>query len=289
VAAASPACGQQGPQFTHFMFNNLVLNPAYAGADEALSITAVSRSQWSDLEGAPSTQSLSAHSLFRDRVGLGLAIVHDRIGVHRNTNAMASYAYHLKMGQRSFLSLGLQGGIINMRSDYASLDMPNNDPKLQSFINKTSVDVGTGAYFRSPRVDVGFSIPGLLSQRRKTNDTTTIIYRNADVLTYARYRARLNQQLVLEPALLLKYFPQLPLSYDVNVSLVFKQVITGGISYRANESIDALVKLQLTPNLQAGYAYDYPVKNASWLGAPSHELMLHYVFHRNRTKLATPR
>src|SRR5688572_2690665 len=84
---------QQGPQFTQFMFNNLAINPAYAGADEHPSITLVGRDQWSRIENAPSTQSLSAHALFAKRVGLGLILVRDQIGIHKNTNALASYAY----------------------------------------------------------------------------------------------------------------------------------------------------------------------------------------------------
>src|SRR6187402_14633 len=89
---------QQKVQFTQYMFNGLVINPAYAGADEALSLTFIQRSQWTGVENAPNTQTLSGHTLFKKKqVGLGITLVNDRIGVHQNINALTSYAYHIRV------------------------------------------------------------------------------------------------------------------------------------------------------------------------------------------------
>jgi type IX secretion system PorP/SprF family membrane protein len=123
---------QQKMQFTQYMFNGLVINPAYAGADEALSLTFIHRSQWAGVENAPQTQTLSAHTLFkRKHFGLGLTIVNDKIGVHKNLSILSNYAYHLRTGKKSALSFGLQAGMNNQKSDYTSLlTAGNNDPKL---------------------------------------------------------------------------------------------------------------------------------------------------------------
>ena len=128
------ANAQQRPHFTQYISNELIINPAFAGAEEALSITLVHRSQWSDLEGAPSTQTLTAHSLFKSKkIGIGLAVINDEIGIHSSLNAAASYAYHIELDQETYLSLGLQFGFNQKRSDYNSLinQIPvSNDPKL---------------------------------------------------------------------------------------------------------------------------------------------------------------
>jgi type IX secretion system PorP/SprF family membrane protein len=280
---------QQGPQFTPFMFNNLAINPAYAGADEHASITLVGRDQWSRIENAPSTQSLAAHTLFAKRVGLGLVLVRDQIGIHKNTNALASYAYHLRAGKRAFVSFGLQAGVTSFRSDYPSLAGASNDPLLSKYVKDTKLNLGAGVYFRSPRVDMGVSFPGLLSRKVQVNDTSVVNFRNADLRGYLRYRLRLGPDFTLQPSALIKYYPAVPVTFDTNLMVVYKEVVSAGVSYRNNESLDMLVKLQLTTRLEAGYSYDYPIGNGTFLNSASHELMLHYVFRKNIKNIASPR
>src|SRR5688572_23136126 len=123
---------QQRVQFTQYMFNGLVINPAYAGADEALSLTLIQRKQWSNVDGSPSTQSLSAHTLFgKKHFGLGMTLINDKIGIHKNLSALTNYAYHLKVGAKSYLSMGVQAGIHSRKSNYGRLaGLNNTDPKL---------------------------------------------------------------------------------------------------------------------------------------------------------------
>ncbi|MFM8912596.1 MAG: PorP/SprF family type IX secretion system membrane protein [Flammeovirgaceae bacterium] len=122
---------QQQPHFSQYMFSGLVINPAYAGADEVLSATFINRHQWLGIEGAPTTQTLALHALTkRKKVGLGLLISHDRIGVHKNTTAQLSYAYHVRLSSNHTLSFGLQAGLVQLIADYASLANTTPDPKL---------------------------------------------------------------------------------------------------------------------------------------------------------------
>lgn len=280
---------QQGPQYTQFMFNNLAINPAYAGADEHPSVTIVARNQWTGIDNAPSTQSLAAQALFAKRIGVGLVLVHDKIGIHKNTNAVVSLAYHLRAGKKAFLSMGLQAGVNNFRSDYPSLQGSTIDPLLSKYVSDTKMSLGAGVYFRSPRLDVGVSAPGLLTNRLQVNDTAVVNFRNADILGYVRYRIPLTASFALQPAVLVKYFPDLPVSFDANLMLIYKQVISAGVSYRQNESMDLVLKLQLTKKLEAGYSYDYPVGDGGYLNSSSHELMLHYVFRKDSKNVAAPR
>jgi type IX secretion system PorP/SprF family membrane protein len=292
IASGSGIAGafaQQGPQYTQFMFNNLAINPAYAGADEHPSITLVAREQWSNIENAPSTQSLAAHTLLKKRVGLGLTIVRDQIGIHKNTNAVASYAYHLRAGKKAFVSMGLQAGINSFKSDYPSLQQQGNDPLLAKYVKATKFNIGTGIYFRSPKLDAGVSFPGLLPRNQHVNDTVVVNFRTADALGYFRYRLPISQSFTLQPSLLIKYFPGLPLSFDTNWMIVYKEVLSTGVSYRKNESLDLVIRLQLTVRLEAGYSYDYPVGDGSLLNSASHELMMHYVFRKNTKNIVSPR
>src|SRR5688572_5583614 len=160
-----PGEAQQKVQFTQYMFNGLVINPAYAGADEALNLTFIQRKQWANMESSPSTQSLSAHTLFRkNHLGLGFTLINDKIGVHKNLSIITNYAYHLRVGEHSYLSMGLQAGIHNRKSNYASLAGNTTvDPRLfDATIAYTAFDLGMGLYFRSSRLHVGLSAPEIL-------------------------------------------------------------------------------------------------------------------------------
>jgi type IX secretion system PorP/SprF family membrane protein len=276
-----PGTAQQRPQFTQFMYNNLAINPAYAGVDEVLSLTFVNRNQWSGVENAPSTQSFAAHTPIKNKnIGIGLSILNDKIGVHKNLTALTNYSYRINLSERTSLSMGLQAGVTNLKSDYASLSGNSNDPKLARSINETIFGFGAGIYFKSSRFQLGLSAPDLLSKKVQMNDTVSISIRRINLLAISRYRITLSQSFEMEPGVMVKYFPDLPVSFDLNLNFIYRKVITAGLSYRGNESVDFLLKLQVTPRLQLGYAYDYPIKYAAELANASNELMINYQFHK---------
>ena len=290
IVGVSVTRAQQLPQFTQFMYNNLVINPAYAGADEALSLTLLHRSQWTGVDQAPTTQSFSAHSLIRKKqIGLGLTVIRDEIGVHKNTNILTNYAYHLNVAEKTFLSFGLQVGLTNLKSDYASLASAPVDPKLVNSINETMIDFGAGLYLRGPRYNLSLSSPGLLSRTVTVNDSVSVNFKRANFLGIARYRFSLSENFDMEPGIMIKYFSTLPFSYDLNLNFIYRSVLTTGVSYRKDESIDLILRFQISPQLQFGYAYDYPISNAARLSSASHELMLNYIFRDFKKSAASPR
>jgi type IX secretion system PorP/SprF family membrane protein len=280
---------QQSVQFTQFMFNNLVINPAYAGAEDAPAITVLSRNQWTGVENSPATQSFSAHTLLKKKnIGLGITIIRDQIGVHKNLDVMSNYSYHLRVADKSFISLGLQLGVSNLKSNYSSLAGTSNDPKLVD-INETLFGVGAGIYFRSPKFQIGVSVPQLLSKTVQINDTTTLDVRRLNILGNSRYMFSVSDRVEMEPGVMVKYYPDLPLSYDIYWNIIYRKVLTVGASYRKKESVDLILKFQLTPKLQLGYAYDYPIGVVANLSSASHELMINYVFRSIKKRVASPR
>lgn len=292
LAGSAKVTGQQKVQFTQYMFNGLVINPAYAGADEALNLTFIQRKQWASIENSPSTQSLSAHTLFKKKnLGLGVTFVNDKIGVHRNLSGLTSFAYHLKTGERSYLSMGLQAGFHNRRSNYISLAGSSTvDPKLyDATVAYTAFDLGMGLYFRSPRLHVGISAPEILPERFSVNDTLAITLRTTNMFLFTKYRLTISESIDVEPSLLFKYLKGIPLSYDINMNMIFRKVLTLGMSYRKKESIDFMFKGQITPQLQIGYSYDHPIGEVSRLSNGSHELMVNYIFRYVQSKVVSPR
>src|SRR6187399_2281757 len=107
------AHAQYEPQFTQYLNNELFINPAYAGSRGFAAASMLYRDQWVGIEGAPRTATFGFHSPFmHDKIGLGLSVMNDRIGVSNQTSAFFSYAYHLTATENSKLSFGLSGGFI---------------------------------------------------------------------------------------------------------------------------------------------------------------------------------
>jgi type IX secretion system PorP/SprF family membrane protein len=224
-------------------------------------------------------------------VGLGLTLINDKIGVHKNLSALTSYAYHLKVGSESYFSMGLQAGLHSRKSDYASLiGSPGNDPKLANpFISHTFLDFGAGAYYRSRKLHLGLSAPELIPQKIYINDSLSIRLSKVNFFFLTKYHIPLNENAALEPGFLIKYLSNVPVSFDINTNFIYRKLLTIGLSYRKNESVDFLLKGQVTAQLQFGYSYDHSIGEVSSLSNGSHELMINYLFRYIQKNAASPR
>src|SRR6188768_1616676 len=92
---------QQQPMFTQYMFNGLVLNPAYAGSHESMTFTASTRLQWTGMKGAPQTEVLSMHSPLKfSRSAGGCVFIHDKVGVSNQYMFYATYSYRIPVSEK---------------------------------------------------------------------------------------------------------------------------------------------------------------------------------------------
>src|SRR6188768_132170 len=179
--------------------------------------------------------------------------------------------------------MGLQGGISIRKSTYSSVSGSISDPSAQD-LSHVSPTLGAGFFLRSPKLDVGISVPEILPEKFSVNDTLTITWQRAQYFFYAKYVIELRNNLALEPSFLVKFQNDLPVSYDLNLCLVIKKVLTTGLSYRSQESIGLLVKAKLTSKLQFGYSYDFAIGEVATSSTGSHELMINYLFKRSTSK-----
>lgn len=283
---------QQRPLYSQYLFNGLVINPAFAGSHEALSLAVSNRSQWSGLDGAPRTFAFASHVLLEPhRVGLGITLNSDQIGVHKNLLVNGSAAYHLPVSEGAVVSFGLQAGIRNHKVDYVSLvGSQPDDPRIAtSDPARTFFDVGAGVYFRSERLEAGVSVPGMIPSNLAGADSSEIRIRNAHWLIFSKYSIPLNHSLEFIPSVFVQYYPGVPLSVDVSAGVMFHKAVFSGVSYRRNESVDFLLRANVTPQLSVGYCYDLVIGDASVLSSASHEIGVNYLFKFSRHKIAAPR
>lgn len=291
VTALGPSLhAQQGMQYTQYMYDGTLINPAYAGADEALSISLLHRDQWSGLEGAPQSQTFSAHSLFKNpKVGAGLFLHRESIGVHDNIQFATNLAYHLPLGYQKTFSFGLKASVLNVKSDYQSLQNANPDPTVyDELFSGTDFNAGFGFYFRSKHFEAGYSIPSIINRTVNVNDSISLDPINLNHLLFGQYHLPVGSNFILSPSFLLKYYKGTALSYDLNFLTTYRGVLAAGVSYRKQESVDFLLRFNLTSQFQIAYAYDFPIGNVSRLAHASHEIMLRYIFKFNYDNVNSP-
>ena len=288
---------QQTAMYTQYMFNGLIINPAYAGSREVINLTALHRNQWYNVNGAPQTYTFSADApIINDKVGIGLSIVHDRIGVTQNTDIAGYYSYRIKFSDDQVLSLGLSAIFTQYVADLNTLNLSpdgakGNDDAFNSRVNMQLPNFGAGAYYYTKKFYIGVSVPTFLSNRlnNKILGPSNIFARQFQHIFFtAGYVFDLSSDVKLKPSVLYKAVSGAPMGLDINASIWFYDVVCFGVSYRSFDSVDFLFELQLTPQFRLGYAYDRSL-NYRFNQTGSHEFMLNYAFGYGKGKIVSPR
>ncbi|MEM9326133.1 MAG: type IX secretion system membrane protein PorP/SprF [Bacteroidota bacterium] len=290
LTAGLHASGQQRAITSTYMFNGLMINPAYAGSLNVLSITGVHRDQWVNVDGAPQFQALSAHtSLMSNRIGVGLVASKDQVGVHEDVGLYGSYAYKIRTSV-GILAMGLQGGFNSRRSNFTLLTLlDTNDPALIGQQTNFSPNVGAGLYFANQDWFLGVSVPYIL-ENKLHQDVPNIEDIVVDIRDRSFIQSResryyyataggvlhLSPKIKLNPSVLLRYQEQAPFSFDLNANVIFDEIAYAGVSVRRGGDITFLAQLILNENFRVGYAYDAITNDLNDYSAGSHEILLNY-------------
>jgi type IX secretion system PorP/SprF family membrane protein len=292
---AKTSMAQQDPMFTQYMFNTLAINPAYAGSRNVVSATALMRSQWTGIEGAPKTGTFTIDAPVMDkRFGIGLQLLTDKLGVTQTNAAAVSLAYRIRL-DRGSLSFGLQGDVSQYRADLTSVDLNSGsmyDPAFANNVRRTLFNFGTGAYYNSDRFFVGLSaqdlVPNRLSDPNENGDR--LAGKQAlHVFLSSGYVFPVSEDLNLKPSFLIKYVHGAPIEGDINGTLWIKDVIGIGAQYRTSADVAGLLEIQASPQIRIGYSYDRSITKLQGFNSGSHEIMLRYEFGFERGKIISPR
>ena len=286
---------QQSPIVSHYMFNQLLLNPAYAGSHEFVSTTLLYRRQWAGIEGAPVTQSASIHGLIpKKRLGLGFYMQQDKIGVTKQTDVYGSAAYHLDLGDGK-LAMGLQAGFSYVKSELAKLTYWDPFDNVFNYNEFTTLlpNAGAGLYYYRTLFYAGLSAPDVISYDSVRGPD---IHPDRPIHhLIRRYYFTMGgiieteQEIKFKPSMLLKFEQQGNFQYDLNLNLLIKNIFWIGASYRSNDAIVALLEYQVNRKFRLGYSYDYTIGKLKNYNTGSHEIMLGYDFGFPVIKMKSPR
>jgi type IX secretion system PorP/SprF family membrane protein len=291
---------QQDPQYSQYMFNQLVINPAYAGSKEALSAVMDLRKQWVAMPGSPQTGTISMHGQLLNSLGIGGHLITESIGPTKWTAAYLDLAYRFKLGKGK-LSFGLSGGIVNYNMNIGDLNFKDGgEPILNYNGPRTKVDFNTGFYYHSQSFYIGGSITHLNSPNLYSGTSTVTIAnvpKNASFFfslqphsfLYLGKGFKINDDLVFNPSIMFKSIQGGITSVDLNANFLLKSRVWLGVSLRSGYGFVALVQVYVTDKFKVGYSYDQGLNKIGIQGQGSHEITLIYDFNNFKTKMLSPR
>lgn len=288
---------QQDMTMSMYMFNPLFSNPATAGYQDRQWLSALGRYQWVGIDGAPKSASLSYQTpLKNENIAIGALIKYDAIGLMKNMGADLSFAYRLKLTEKTRLSIGLMGSIFHYNDVRRDAITNQPDPTATDNITTWIPNFGAGLYLFSNRYFVGASVPHMLNLKisdpaaSAVGTTLSKIYNH--YFASAGYVFGPENGIKFKPTCFFKMSQNSSPNIDLNANLLLQERFWVGLGYRSGgdvinevgefkqfaglrgESIIATFKMMATNSLEIGYAYDYPLSNLNNSTSGSHEIYI---------------
>jgi type IX secretion system PorP/SprF family membrane protein len=277
--------GQQDPQFSQYMMNEIYYNPAYAGIPGSAEFSAIHRTQWLGYEstfdgaGNPQTQLISANiPVFKINSGAAFYAINDRLGALNNLEIQGSYAYHLAF-KNSKLSFGVRAGVVSQSIDFDQYRWVDPDDPLRQSGKETQIrpDLSAGIYYRAQKYYLSLSASHLLHSEFNFGNDSLANALVTHLYFMAGYDYEINYDFVLRPSVLVKS-DLTTYSFDLSLLAYFREKLWFGFSFRQSDAMIALIGYSFLKDnsLRLGYSFDYIINAQEAKNPTSHELLLSY-------------
>ncbi len=321
IALATLLCGslsmmaQQKPQYTQYILNNYILNPALSGIENYTDVKISGRDQWVGLNGAPKTMYLTLHmplgkkdfktsatsynvpgenprgnaywqnyTASEPHHGVGLSIVNDKTGLYNRFSANLSYAYHIGLSPRTNLAMGFAGGITKIGYDRSKASPTDpNDPAIgatggtDNMVFKTRPDLSAGLWLYSGDYFLGLSAQQIIPQKVSFLDDTLGFKLVPHLFLTGGYRFLLNDDVNAIPSVMVKYVSPSDPQFDVNLKLQYRDLFWIGGSYRLKDGYAGMIGLNVGNTFNVGYAYDFTTSPLRTTSHGTHELVIGFL------------
>lgn len=305
---------QQLPQYSQYMRNQYMVNPAAAGLYNFVDVTMSGRWQWVGFNNSPMTTYLAVTSpiahkpakfnpslrisdaSFNVNAGgpprnpeittgklkhaVGGQLVADQYGAFRKMHVAGTYAIHIPVFRGHNLSFGLKAGLANnaFLRDRVTLLNPV-DQTYNEFVgtgnNLYFLDLGAGVFLYSQRLFVGVSTDQLTKDFVKFGDGQSLEFdQHMHFFGIAGYKINITEDITITPAVLAKFMKPAPVSVELTAKLEYKEWIWGGISFRNADALIAMFGMNIHHNFKFGYSYDLGISGLRSYNAGGHELIL---------------
>ena len=275
---------QQDPTYSQHMFNQMAFNPGYAGSNDMVCFSLLTRQQWVGFEGSPSTTMLTANmpfNVFGISSGAGLTLMSDQVGFENNLSVALSYAYRQDIGTGK-LGIGINLGMFN-KSLKPKWDIPDSenhtpasgDPLIpENDESVVSFDLGFGLYYKTDDLYVGLSTTHLNEAKLKYASTDGTPYLKRQYYLIAGYDLPLGNPLFEVTPSIFFYSDGKSSQISINTIVLYNKKFWGGVSYRAGDAISGLIGIELFSGIRIGYAYDFTTSDIRNTSSGTHEFMV---------------
>jgi len=301
--------GQVIQQYTLWNQNHYLINPAAAGNTDNAEVAIGYRHQWAGVSNSPNSYYATGHTilnrpksfqksaLYTSRTSrpkpklsrrrsyvkhaMGATVNSGENGAFKKTQAMLTYAIHLPIKRGLYLSFGLSGGLSNFGFNESKASVKNdNDPIYDSYAassNSNLFNADAGTYLYSDNFFVGYSVRQILRNQLKladvsiNNDPTSL---EMEHIISGGYHFDLTNDLRLTPNLLVKISPNLPVNYEINSTVTYKDAINAGLTYRSQDAVAVTLGFQFNYLFKVGYSYEYTLSEIREQSSGSHEIFI---------------
>jgi len=263
-----------------------IYNPSLTGASGNSNLFLIHKGQWTGMPGGPLTNSINFDGAFgkNKKAGLGVSLFSDKTDIINRVGGYVSYAYKLKLNEDHNFLLGLGVGVMNTRIDFDRVIVKDqNDQSLYTQIqSKATLDANVGLSYNWKRLQIGFAVPQVFSQRvnyQNENTISTYYGLARHFIGTAKYEFLLmNDDISLTPLAMVRFMPATPIQYEGHIYAKYKDFVGLGVAYKSNYAVAVSAMVKPHKNFTVAYSYDFIVNNLSNYARISHEVILGYTF-----------
>lgn len=281
---------QVQPLFSQYMHDASVINPAYAGNADALALTLQARMQWINTDGAPSSQLLSIHTpLPKAPLAAGVRLLHESMGSGRRMAVSPTFVYRLKL-EKGAIAGGISANMNRYTPGYQNLLLYHKSDEVFTLRESVwMVTLGAGFFYSTDKFYAGIAVPEVVPASKPDPEKNIFRRHLRQYVFHTGKVFSLSEDVLLKPNLLVS-LPEEGVAYaDLNMSVLFRETLWLGASYRTTNLLAGLVQLQLNSQWRLGYSWDVPLKKHQLYSNNSHEISLQYIFSFDRADVRSPR
>lgn len=299
LGASSSLTAQQEQLYSHYDYNSLAINPAYAGSKQTFVANSLARMQWLNLPGAPRYYNVGIHSPVVGDFGMGLNLQTGSLGKFqvaspmKETQIALSGAYNKRISENLRFAVGLRLGLYNYNVNLSQLitDKANDIAFQNNDLNLTAPMTGFGLYLYSDKFFAGLSAPRMVFVNNNSVNNVDIEYAtNTQYYAFAGYVIDVNTDVKLKPTTQIKMVQGAPMQIDLNMHLIYLDDYSIGGFYRTGGEAGIMAMANITPSFTIVYSYDSRMAPLNEYTGGSHEFGIQYMIpYISNSKTRVPR
>lgn len=271
---------QKELKMSQYMYNKYVMNPAFGGYHEVLSLYSSFRKQWLGFDNSPKGAFFSMHSpLKNEKIALGIQFFNEKIAITHNAGFNISYAYRVTLQNKAKLAFGISAGMVNYKSNWNEVILVDAEDHVFDGAYQSSAPwLGFGVGIYDHKYFAGFSIPSFIFYDRYEAGENVLDFSKIDYLVTGGYLFNLSEDISLQPSVLIRINPNQKTYFDFGATTILMRSFIVGVCYRTTNEITGIVGYQITPQFRFTYSLDYDIDPIGSYNSGTHEIAIQFDF-----------